>query len=105
MSIAATIATNRFGLGARPGELKRASVNPRLWLLQQLDQQESLSFNQDLPSSHDTGMKLTEYRAIKIKNQQDAVKRPSTLTAKFSALTTKHLAPMPLAKPHAPVVA
>ncbi len=33
---AAAIATNRFGLGARPGELARAASDPRGWLLAQL---------------------------------------------------------------------
>lgn len=32
----ATIAVNRFGLGARPGELERAAADPRGWLLGQL---------------------------------------------------------------------
>ena len=32
----AAIATNRFGLGARPGELARAAPDPRGWLLAQL---------------------------------------------------------------------
>ncbi len=34
--VAAAIATNRFGLGARPGELARAASDPRGWLLAQL---------------------------------------------------------------------
>jgi uncharacterized protein (DUF1800 family) len=33
----AMIATNRFGLGARPGEAAAASTDPRGWLLSQLD--------------------------------------------------------------------
>ncbi|MBA3810087.1 MAG: DUF1800 domain-containing protein, partial [Caulobacteraceae bacterium] len=32
----AAIAVNRFGLGARPGELDAASSNPKRWLLEQL---------------------------------------------------------------------
>jgi len=36
-SVAAAIAVNRFGLGARPGELAAASHDPRQWLLRQLD--------------------------------------------------------------------
>lgn len=32
----ATIAVNRFGLGARPGELKEAQSDPRAWVLNQL---------------------------------------------------------------------
>lgn len=34
--VAAAIATNRFGLGARPGEIARAASDPRGWLLAQL---------------------------------------------------------------------
>ena len=37
-SIAAAIAANRFGLGARPGELEAASRNPKDWLLRQIRQ-------------------------------------------------------------------
>ena len=35
-SVAAAIAVNRFGLGARPGELARAEKDPRGWLERQL---------------------------------------------------------------------
>ena len=35
-SVAAAIATNRFGLGARPGELANVAPDPRGWLLAQL---------------------------------------------------------------------
>jgi uncharacterized protein (DUF1800 family) len=33
----AAIAVNRFGLGALPGEMEAAAVNPRRWVLEQLD--------------------------------------------------------------------
>jgi uncharacterized protein (DUF1800 family) len=33
----AAIAVNRFGLGARPGELEAASSNPKRWVLEQLE--------------------------------------------------------------------
>lgn len=33
----AAIAVNRFGLGARPGEMEAATGNPRRWLLEQLE--------------------------------------------------------------------
>jgi uncharacterized protein (DUF1800 family) len=36
-SVAAAIATNRFGLGARPGELDAAARNPAAWLLRQIE--------------------------------------------------------------------
>ncbi len=37
MSLEGAIAAHRFGLGARPGEIVRASANPRSWLLEQID--------------------------------------------------------------------
>ena len=36
MKDSTVIATNRFGLGARPGDLGIADHNPRSWLLDQL---------------------------------------------------------------------
>jgi uncharacterized protein (DUF1800 family) len=36
LNIESVIAANRFGLGARPGELSRIDKNPRTWLLDQL---------------------------------------------------------------------
>lgn len=36
MSILSAIAANRFGLGARPGDLARIATSPRTWLLDQL---------------------------------------------------------------------
>ena len=37
MSLEGAIAANRFGLGARPGEIARASGNPKAWLMDQLN--------------------------------------------------------------------
>jgi uncharacterized protein (DUF1800 family) len=42
MSIAAVIAANRFGLGARPGEIARISPDPKAWLLAQLAPEDGL---------------------------------------------------------------
>jgi uncharacterized protein (DUF1800 family) len=36
MSLEGAIAVHRFGLGARPGEIARASGNPKAWLIDQL---------------------------------------------------------------------
>ena len=36
MKTSATIAANRFGLGARPGELSQIASDPRGWLHEQL---------------------------------------------------------------------
>src|ERR1700742_4209932 len=37
MSLEGAIAANRFGLGARPGEIARASDNPKAWLMSQMN--------------------------------------------------------------------
>jgi len=37
MSLEGAIATHRFGLGARPGEIEAASKSPKDWLMHQLD--------------------------------------------------------------------
>jgi uncharacterized protein (DUF1800 family) len=37
MSLEGAIAANRFGLGARPGEIARAGGNPKAWLMDQLN--------------------------------------------------------------------
>jgi uncharacterized protein (DUF1800 family) len=37
MSLEGAIAAHRFGLGARPGEIDRASANPKAWLMGQID--------------------------------------------------------------------
>jgi len=37
MSLEGAIAAHRFGLGARPGEIERASRDPKTWLLSQLN--------------------------------------------------------------------
>src|SRR5476651_1909783 len=36
MSLEGAIAANRFGLGARPGEVERASADPKAWLIAQI---------------------------------------------------------------------
>ncbi|HWE07337.1 MAG TPA: DUF1800 domain-containing protein, partial [Rhizomicrobium sp.] len=37
MSLEGAIAANRFGLGARPGEIAHASENPKAWLMSQMN--------------------------------------------------------------------
>ena len=43
MKYDSAIAANRFGLGAKPGELKKIDSNPRAWLLDQLQGPSRLS--------------------------------------------------------------
>lgn len=49
----ATSAVNRFGLGARPGELQGIDADPRGWLLAQLRASQRISAFDGLPDSRD----------------------------------------------------
>jgi uncharacterized protein (DUF1800 family) len=49
----ALIALNRFGLGARPGDLSAASADPRGFLAQELKQGDAALLAADLPSSEE----------------------------------------------------
>ncbi len=55
MSLEGVIATNRFGLGAKPGELSQASNDPKGWLLSQL----STSVDEPRFQGLSTGAELT----------------------------------------------
>ncbi|HCP65082.1 MAG TPA: DUF1800 domain-containing protein, partial [Hyphomonadaceae bacterium] len=47
MSLNAVIAANRFGLGARPGELAQIARDPKAWLLSQVGQSQSTNMLSD----------------------------------------------------------
>ena len=52
MKMESPIAANRFGLGARPGELERVDKDPVGWLLDQLEGPSRLASDlRDLPPS------------------------------------------------------
>ncbi|NKF51233.1 DUF1800 domain-containing protein [Shewanella sp. WXL01] len=59
MSVHGVIAVNRFGYGAKPGELAKAISNPQGFLKQQLKQPE---FNRVLPSASELMQKLYQQR-------------------------------------------
>ena len=61
MTIHASIAANRFGLGARPDELHKARSNPKQWLIRQLDQQPPVLFNMDLLDSDEIMVRFPEF--------------------------------------------
>ena len=46
-TLAASIAVNRFGLGARPGELDAETIDPKVWLAQQLTRTSSFTLSSD----------------------------------------------------------
>src|SRR3954463_10443220 len=51
MSLEGALAANRFGLGARPGEIEEASRDPKAWLLSQLTRAEDGARFADLPTT------------------------------------------------------
>lgn len=61
MTLNGAIATNRFGLGARPGEIAAASGDPRAWLIDQLDVN-TLPYIPDLPSTRSITMGINRRR-------------------------------------------
>ena len=67
MTLEGAIAVTRFGLGARPGDIERASVNPKTWLKSQLIEDNVYQFpNDKLQSSQDYIVeKETFFRARK----------------------------------------
>lgn len=107
-NMAAAIAANRFGLGARPGELERLG-DPAGWLLGQLEGAPDLIKDQDLDSSADTLARAIELRREAMEERQrkqagdadqvkavrkiSAVYRPVYLNevyARFSHAVTTH---------------
>jgi uncharacterized protein (DUF1800 family) len=65
MSLEGAIAAHRFGLGARPGEIDRASRDPKNWLLTQVDtaaDQPIASDGQPLQSGGDLVTGLVHYQ-------------------------------------------
>ena len=61
-SVAAAIAVNRFGLGARPGELARVAADPRGWLEKQLKGSPSVLADEGLRSSSESIEQALELR-------------------------------------------
>ncbi len=92
MNIETVIAANRFGLGARPGELSRIDDNPSAWLLDQLQgPSQTPAVLKNLP---DTATILVEVQALR--QQQRNAKRaagdsPSPdVVKKFGSIVRRH---------------
>lgn len=85
----AVIAANRFGLGARPGELERIARNPESWLLDQLAGPSRLPAEiRDLPESASV---FEEVQAVR--RDQRAAKRgePATdIVENYGRLVRRH---------------
>jgi uncharacterized protein (DUF1800 family) len=68
MKYDSAIAANRFGLGAKPGELKKINSNPRAWLLDQLQGPSRLSG--DLKNLPGTAEVLVEIQDLRRENRE-----------------------------------
>ena len=69
MKIESAIAANRFGLGAKPGELQKIDLNPRTWLLDQLQGPSRLPA--DISNLPNTAQVLIEVQDVR-QQQRDA---------------------------------
>lgn len=83
-TVAAAIAANRFGLGARPGDLRRIAADPRGWLTQQLAAAETPPMLAELRPSHEIAVELQRFfesqRAARRGQASAAWKRPDGAT-------------------------
>ncbi len=81
------IAANRFGLGARPGEIARVGDRPEAWLLDQLDGPSRLppAFR-GLPESPALFVELQEIR----RNQREAKRNDEDIAQKYGRFVREH---------------
>ncbi len=79
----AQIAVNRFGYGARVGELQAANENPKQWIKNQL---KPILFSQDLGDSNDILNQAAKYR------EQKVLEKKGMLPNKPEQMVTKNFA-------------
>ncbi|HWA88667.1 MAG TPA: DUF1800 domain-containing protein [Rhizomicrobium sp.] len=78
MSLEGAIAAHRFGLGARPGEIARASANPKTWLTAQLDGPAPMPRDENGQPFPNAGKLVSEeedYKALKFRTKGDKAAR------------------------------
>ena len=74
MSLEGALAANRFGLGAKPGEIDEGSENPKSWLLGQLSRGTLSPRFADLPSTDALVTELMKQRQARQAKDREAVK-------------------------------
>jgi uncharacterized protein (DUF1800 family) len=95
MSIEAVIASNRFGLGARPGELETVARDPQRWLRQQINGPSPTPPGlRDLPIS---ATALTDVQAVR-RAQRDARKSNEDIVARYGRVVRRHFIDQALAR-------
>jgi uncharacterized protein (DUF1800 family) len=75
MTVEGAIATNRFALGAKPGEMDSASLDPKAWLLSQFQQPAVPSRFSSFPSTRELVANLVQRRMARRTKDRDAVKQ------------------------------
>jgi uncharacterized protein (DUF1800 family) len=82
MSLEGAIAAHRFGLGARPGEIARASANPKSWLVAQLDGPAPMPHDENGQPFPNAGKLVSEeedYKNLKFRTKGDKAARRAEL--------------------------
>ena len=74
MSLEGALAANRFGLGAKPGEIDEASDNPKAWLLNQLARGEDSARFANLSSTSELVAQLVKQQLLRRAKDKDALK-------------------------------
>src|SRR5712691_4429820 len=74
MSLEGALVANRFGLGAKPGEIDAASDNPKAWLLNQLTRGEDTTRFADLPPTSELAAQLVKQQQLRQAKDKDALK-------------------------------
>ncbi len=92
MKIESVIAANRFGLGARPGELSRIDADPRGWLLEQLRGPSGLPAElRELPDSASILVEVQEIRQMRRAAKRAEADEPSPdIVRKFGSAVRRH---------------
>lgn len=88
MKIETVIAANRFGLGARPGELSRIDSNPRGWLLDQLQGPSRLP--EEIRELPDTATVLLEVQEVRQAKRSETNQPSPDVVQKFGSVVRKH---------------
>jgi len=92
LKIETVIAANRFGLGAKPGELAQIDKDPRAWLLEQLDGPSRLPGEiRDLPDSASALVDVQKVREMRRDQRQTADDEPAPdIVQQYGATIRRH---------------
>ena len=74
MSLEGALAANRFGLGAKPGEIDEASDDPKAWLLNQLALRQDSARFANLSSTSELVAQLVKQQQLRRAKDKDALK-------------------------------